>query len=470
MRSEVRDWAHETFGEAELGDRRRVDRLINIAQRAAKTPHGRISQVFRDTKEREGAYDFVENSGVDVKELMAGVALSSARQASVHEFVFAPVDGSSLKLWDGTGRKDFGRIGTHAANATGLKVMNALLLSPDGVPIGLGAQSWWTRPLKRQKYPRMEKREISEKETQYWFDCFQQMTEARTRCASNTRLWFQLDRGADAWTILDQLGSTEDWFTIRSRCDRRLADGQSFMRKTLQKLPVSSQYQIEVPARTGHKDHSDRKSRIACISVRAKEIHLRLHDKRRKKVKLHKVNALLVRESRTTPRSEPPIQWILLTNHPIETEQQLAQVIKGYTYRWRIEDFHKAWKSGVCNVEETQLHKSASVIRWATILAAVAVQAEQLKLLSRSVPDAPATEVLSEDEIGTLRLLRRKYGPRSEVQPQLLTAALVTRWIADLGGYTGKSSGGPPGSITIQRGLHYLLIATEARTLGPPNK
>ena len=97
MRSEARDWAQETFGEAALGDRRRVDRLINIAQRVAKTPHGRISQVFRDTKEREGAYDFVENPGVDVKDLMAGVALSSARQASIHEFVYAPVDGSSLK-------------------------------------------------------------------------------------------------------------------------------------------------------------------------------------------------------------------------------------------------------------------------------------------------------------------------------------------------------------------------------------
>ena len=66
MRRETKDWAQETFGDADLGDRRRVDRLIKLAQRAAKAPHGRISRVFRDTKEREGAYDFVENPGVDV--------------------------------------------------------------------------------------------------------------------------------------------------------------------------------------------------------------------------------------------------------------------------------------------------------------------------------------------------------------------------------------------------------------------
>ncbi len=41
------------------------------------------------------------------------------------------------------------------------------------------------------------------------------------------------------------------------------------------------------------------------------------------------------------------------------------------------------------------------------------------------------------------------------------TIAEATLWIAEFGGYTGKSSGGPPGSITIGRGLERLLIAAE---------
>jgi hypothetical protein len=39
------------------------------------------------------------------------------------------------------------------------------------------------------------------------------------------------------------------------------------------------------------------------------------------------------------------------------------------------------------------------------------------------------------------------------------TIAQATLWIAQLGGYTGKSSGGPPGSITIKRGLDRLRPA-----------
>ncbi len=90
--------------------------------------------MFESRTEREGAYDFVENQAVDGERLVAGIARATAHEASDHDFVFVPVDASSLKLWDSTGNKDFGRIGTHANSATGVKVMSALLLDPKGVP------------------------------------------------------------------------------------------------------------------------------------------------------------------------------------------------------------------------------------------------------------------------------------------------------------------------------------------------
>jgi len=38
----------------------------------------------------------------------------------------------------------------------------------------------------------------------------------------------------------------------------------------------------------------------------------------------------------------------------------------------------------------------------------------------------------------------------------------VVRWVAEIGGYTGKSSGGPPGSTTIARGLEQVLVVARA--------
>ncbi|HMJ13074.1 MAG TPA: IS4 family transposase, partial [Polyangiaceae bacterium] len=137
-------------------------------------------------------------------------------------------------------------------------------------------------------------------------------------------------------------------------------------------------------------------------------------------------------------------------------------VIFGYTLRWRIESFHKTWKSGACNVEETQLRSQQAVTVWATLLAAVAARIERLKLLSRSDPEKPASIELDPHEIRALIVLKREYKKKTEVIPDTMpTIGQATRWIADLGGYTGRSSGGPPGAITIRRGLDYLKPAAD---------
>lgn len=54
--------------------------------------------------------------------------------------------------------------------------------------------------------------------------------------------------------------------------------------------------------------------------------------------------------------------------------------------------------------------------------------------------------------------MKRKYKKRTETIPDSMpTVGQMTLWLAELGGYTGKSFGGPPGSITIRRGLDFIL-------------
>ncbi len=61
-------------------------------------------------------------------------------------------------------------------------------------------------------------------------------------------------------------------------------------------------------------------------------------------------------------------------------------------------------------------------------------------------------------EIQALLLVRHGYAKRTEhiTDDMMPTIAQATVWIARLGGYTGKSSGGPPGSIT--GGFHLLAL------------
>ena len=189
------------------------------------------------------------------------------------------------------------------------------------------------------------------------------------------------------------------------------------------------------------------------MHVRISQVALCLRIEQTRYERLLPVYVVWVREVGTTPDGEQPLDWLLLTNVTVDDLHSANLVVFSYTQRWSIEEMHKTWKSGLCGIEQSQLRSRDALIKWAIILAAVAVRVERLKQRSREQPDVPATEELSPREIRALILLKR--------DPPL---AVAVRWIADLGGYTGKSSGGPPGSITIARGLERVRDA--AKLLG----
>jgi hypothetical protein len=157
--------------------------------------------------------------------------------------------------------------------------------------------------------------------------------------------------------------------------------------------------------------------------------------------------------------NQKPLDWMLLTTEPVETFEDAMTVIGSYSTRWRIEQFHRAWKSGVCRVEDTQLRGSQAIVKWATILGAVAARATRLTYLAREQPDRPALEEFSRHEIDAIIALREPKAVKRGAKP---TLAEAVRWIADLGGYTGKSSGGPPGPTVIGRGLLQVVAAARA--------
>jgi hypothetical protein len=140
----------------------------------------------------------------------------------------------------------------------------------------------------------------------------------------------------------------------------------------------------------------------------------------------------------------------LLTNRPVQSFSDAMQVIQGYAQRWRIEDFHRLWKSGACNVEDTQLRSREAVLKWATILAVTATRLQRLTYLGRHRPDLPALAELSPYEIAAVQILRRHDPVTSR---QVFTVGQAVQCLAELGGYTGKSSGGPPGATVLARGL-----------------
>jgi len=462
-RSEAESWAAEQFGKASLGDSRRTARLVRMVARAAENPGGKLSEVYA-AKDLDAAYDFVENASVPVARLEEVVGGATARQCAERR-VRVAVDGSSLSI---TPRrigleKGFGPIGRVEAGWLGLKVIGALALADDGVPLGVLAQSWWARPklphrtLKQCKRERMRKKP-SEKETARWLEVIAQSAERLQGVGALG--WFQLDREGDAWPLLHSLAASGHWFTVRSSWDRRLAvEGErQYLRARMATTTPLGRYEVELPERYG------RQARRACMVIHAAEVTLLLREKMNgKKPRPLTLRVVWTHEQGTTPPGEKPLDWMLLTNAPIDSLRAARDVVAGYAMRWRIEEFHRTWKSGACDVECTQLRSRDAVVRWATILAVVAARVERIKHLGRQQPDTPASDELSEVEIEVLLALKRRIKKRSEQVPDSTpTMAQAALWLADIGGYTGKSSGGPPGSITIRRGLERVKHGAEA--------
>src|SRR6185369_10739664 len=96
-------------------------------------------------------------------------------------------------------------------------------------------------------------------------------------------------------------------------------------------------------------------------------------------------------------------------------------------WAWRIEDFHKTWKSGACNVEACQLRSAEAAMKWATIMASVAARTERLKHRSRTEATLPASVELSEHEIQSLIFFKKKIREEDRDHPRRDADALSSR-------------------------------------------
>jgi hypothetical protein len=256
--------------------------------------------------------------------------------------------------------------------------------------------------------------------------------------------------------VLSTLVHSGHDFIVRSAHNRRLdgpAHRRRYLRDALARTPACGEYRMEVTAGNG------RAARSARMVVRYREVTIRVRDRATERTWSLKMTAVQAKETGTTPRGERPLSWMLLTNRLVESFEDACFVVYGYSQRWRVEELHKTWKSGDCNVEQCQLRRREHVMKWATLMATAAARIERMKILARTDPERPASVELKPYEIKALVLYRRRTKKRTDPMPtDTPTIGEAVRWLADIGGYNGKSSGGPPGSITIGRGFERIAV------------
>lgn len=105
--------------------------------------------------------------------------------------------------------------------------------------------------------------------------------------------------------------------------------------------------------------------------------------------------------------------------------------------------------------------------RCLSVYSVIAWRIQYATMLARAVPDTACTVVLEPDEWQALYCRIQGTAILPPTPPTLRT---VVRWIAQLGGFQGRTGDGEPGVTVIWKGFQQLRGLTEMyRILRPPS-
>lgn len=466
MRSDHTKWAKSEFGSAKLGDVRRVTRVVTMAAEAAASPSGTVSGACRTSASREGAFRLLENNAICPRELINAMGRAAARRCDNTKLAIVPVDATSLRIKDETGCKGLGAIGSWKSGVRGIHVMSTLAVTSEGAPLGVSSQSYWVRKERSKRPDGASSADVENRETRFWLRALEQTTETFANEAPDCTPWFQLDRGGDCGPVLAHAKDNNLTLTVRATHDRRVESPHKKLLAAIESTKVVGTYSLPVTAKNRVRKRkrlgkrkvlfwvTRRKARNATLTIQYASVPLQVGKR------TLKFNAVLVRE-KNRPKDER-IQWLLLTTRPIRSRKAALAIVRAYSYRWRIEEFHRTWKRGLCRVEDMQLRSHDAIVKWATILAAVAARALRLTYLARKEPDLLAENEFTKRELQAILVMREPKGVTTQDVAKL-TLSQVIRWVADLGGYSGPWNG-LPGPTVVARGLRDVLVV--AKVLG----
>ncbi len=170
MQTSTSDWARQTFRGCDLGDKRRTNRLCQVASGLADHIGESVVNCCSDKASIEGAYRLIRNDSVDPREIAEGGFKSIAEQARQSELLIAAADTTTLSFKHSIA-EDLGHITSQPdSKSKGFIVHSVLLL--DGQTektIGLIEQSRWLRDGDNTSKKHLRKvRAYEEKESFKW--------------------------------------------------------------------------------------------------------------------------------------------------------------------------------------------------------------------------------------------------------------------------------------------------------------
>jgi hypothetical protein len=458
-------WVNEELKDVNLNDSRLNDRMGHVLDQLGGHPHASIPAACGGWAETQAAYRFFDNQKVSFEGLLEPHIEATYRRIKDHSVVILSQDTTEIDLTRPTQQVDgAGYLSVNSRKGAFLHPF--LAFTPEGTPLGTVYAEAWTR--EEQKAPDSRTRQekelarrrtpIEEKESARWLDAF---AEARVvaQHAPETQLICLADSEADIYELLEaSQASGVDWI-VRGSSDRALKTTENSVatanQMRAQVLSNDSLFTNELHIRARQakipsdkrKRNKSRPARDATVEARAASVTLRAPRRHDRKLKDIAVNVVLVTEV-DPPPDEEAVEWILLTSLPIDSANQVREVIQYYTVRWMIEVYFRTLKSS-CRIEERHFETIDRALNAVAVYMIVAWRALLVCRISREFPDINCEAIFEPEEWKSVYYVVHKKPPPTDPP----TLKEMTRMLGTLGGYVDRVRDDEPGPQTVCMGL-----------------
>jgi hypothetical protein len=428
------------FGGAELGDRRRTARLVELADQLAAHPGGTLPEKTSSAAQLQALYRLLAREEVTHEAIFAAHRAETLRRAAEHDGpLLALCDTTELDYTSHARLERLGPIGD--GGGRGYLAHHVLLVDPASRSvIGLAEQLLHVRRRVPPGEKRSESRAAADRESRLW-------TRGTAELPAEARLTVVADRGADLFEFLEHEARSGRRFLVRAKADRNVldaADRPGRLYDYARRLPACAARRVVVGP-------EKRTAELAVSYGAVRLVPPRQPCGEHSQTPLA-VGVVRVWEERPS-RGATPIEWLLVTPVPCTSAADALRTVDDYACRWIIEEYHKCLKTG-CGVERLQLGDEARLEPMIALLSVTALTLLQLRDACRDERrrDEPAARLVPRT---WLRVLRLHQGQAAD---EPWSIAEFTRALARLGGHAGYPSTPRPGWITLWRGWEKLRL------------
>ncbi len=454
---EATQWAQLIFGQTNLGDPRRTKRLVQLASDMAQNASSSIVQACGSPDKIEAAYRFIRNEKVSPDEIANAGFKHTSELIQQRPLVLAIQDTTGLTFKHKV-TEELGDVSCSKNENSKTRTLYAhstlVLDAQTEQTIGLANQHYYYRDKKvTGTRDEQQKRAFEDKETYRWKACFEQI---KANLGDVSNVIDVCDREADIYEYLDYHIQHQQRFLVRAKENRTLMEPNSKLKQRVETIQHQCSYTVDVKQRGG------RKGRKAHMKLGYEHVSIK-KPKRAQGLESLNVNVIICRESSTD--AQEPLCWILYTTEAINSPEDALTIVRYYELRWRIEEFHKVWKSDGTDVEGLRLQRKNNIKRTAIIQAFIAVRLMQLQELAQNNEQAKGVSCEVCVEKITWQLLWMKVDKGKTIPKEAPSLYWFYYALARLGGWYDSKRNGRVGIKALWLGWSKLMEIVESAEL-----